>query len=324
MQTLSRIAASLFTVVAMATHAQTPGACPLRVAGGPAGKVYELMIQDMNRVCGNVTRLCARPSAGGLENLFLLSANEAELGIVQVDTWAEMKAGDDSMRTLQAVMPLHANLLHIVTLAQGSTVGVRKVPFTNVPIPLTGDRIKFDSLSQLAGRTVATVGTAKLLAQGEPFKDLGLTLVVADDGEHALQLLRGGQVQAVFTLGGWPLPAINSQRLDSGLALADFDHDAPRPYQVVKRSYQNIDAYNVRFLAAPNVLVTRPFRPEGDAGRAVATLKRCLADHLDELQEGRYQAAWKEVQDLNELHGMTPFPAGSVMRAAATAGTVAK
>jgi hypothetical protein len=50
-------------------------------------------------------------------------------------------------------------------------------------------------------------------------------------------------------------------------------------------------------------------------GNRVSALQTCLREHLDELQEGRYQAAWKEIKDPNGTYGVKPLnakvPAGA-------------
>ena len=98
---------------AMAQPQDAPADCTLRVASGPVGKVYELMLKDMQTVCRAAVSMCAVASSGGLQNLNALSSSQAELGMVQVDTLRDLQ-GDDNIRALQAVMPLHVNLLHVI------------------------------------------------------------------------------------------------------------------------------------------------------------------------------------------------------------------
>ncbi|MCU0923877.1 MAG: hypothetical protein MUF16_26735 [Burkholderiaceae bacterium] len=298
----------------------TPADCDLRIAGGPAGKVYELMIRDMQAACGSAVQVCSVTSTGGLQNLSLIAANEAELGIVQLDTLKEMKArGDDALQALQVVMPLHGNLLHVLVLTEGSEVDVVNVPLVGTKVPFTGSTIRFDKVSQLRGRTVVAVGSAQLMARSINAQyPLGLQLLAVDTDAEALRVLQAGHAQAVFTLGGWPLPSVAQHRTGSGLMLADFDLQDSAPYAVVTRSYPNLQAYNLRFLAAPNVLVTRPFRVGGTAFNRVAALQRCLATRLDELQEGRYQPAWKEIRDVRATYGLKSFSA--VAESTPTAG----
>lgn len=56
----------------------------------------------------------------GLENLTRLSANEADLGLVQVDTLKKMVPTDSQIGELQLVLPMHNNLLHVLALRKGS------------------------------------------------------------------------------------------------------------------------------------------------------------------------------------------------------------
>jgi TRAP-type uncharacterized transport system substrate-binding protein len=289
---------------------QVPPDCALRIASGPGGKIYELMVRDMQAVCGASVSICSAPSSGGLQNLSMLSANEAELGMVQVDTLKEMAGGDENMRNLQTVLPLHANLLHVISASAGSLVGAKVIG--GMTVPGTGDKVTIHRFSELKGMTVAVVGSAQLMGQTlERQLAYGLKLVVADNDDQALSLLRQGQVQAVFTLGGWPLPTVSRLKAASGVQLVDFNLEPHSPYLAAKRNYQNLDAFNLNFLAVPNILVTRPFKPGGAMAAKVATLQSCLKQQLDALQEGRYQPSWKEIKDVSANYGLSPFAAST-------------
>ena len=177
-------------------------------------------------------------------------------------------------------------------------------------LPLTGRSVVRRKFSDLRGMTVAVVGSAQLTGQAID-KQLAykMRFVMADSDDQALALLRSGQAQAIFTLGGWPLPAVARHRAGSGLVLVDYDLPPLAPYLAVKRNYQELDAFNLRFLAVPNLLVARPFRAGGAMAARVATLQTCLRQHLDALQEGRYQPGWKEVKDATLTFGITPVAA---------------
>lgn len=289
---------------------ETPSAGALRVAGGPAGKIYELMVRDMQTVCGAVIPLRSIASTGGLQNLSSLSASEADLGIVQLDTLRDMKGGDENIQALQAVMPLHNNLLHVLALTQGSLVGVKTL--FGKPIPVTGTMVSVRKFSDLKGLSIALVGSAQLMGQKlESQLGYGMQFLVAETDDDALALLRANKVQAVFTLGGWPLPTVARHSVATGLVLAEFDLSPQSPYITVKRNYQKLDAFNRTFLAVPNLLLTRPFRPTGAIGKQVGTLQACLRQHLDELQEGRYQSAWKDIKDPDNTYGVPRYPGTS-------------
>ena len=93
---VTRIATLLLLGAVQASAEESPSDCSLRVASGPKDKVYGKMVEDMESVCGAAVSVCAVPSTGGLQNLSLLSANSADLGIVQIDTLQEMSAGDEN------------------------------------------------------------------------------------------------------------------------------------------------------------------------------------------------------------------------------------
>jgi TRAP-type uncharacterized transport system substrate-binding protein len=277
--------------------------CDLRIASGPSGKIYELMVHDIQSVCGATISLCSVPSSGGLQNLNMLSANEAEVGMVQVDTLKEMSSGDENIRNLQAVFPLHANLLHILSSTEGTLVGA--AGFKGIHIPGTGSTVVIRKFSDLKGMTVALVGSAQLMGQTlERQVGYGMKFVVAENDDQALNFLKAGQVQAIFTLGGWPLPAVARLKTGSSVQLVAFDLEPRSPYLAIKRNYQNLDAINFNFLGVPNLLVTRPYKAGGAMFTKVAALQSCIRQHLDDLQEGRYQPVWKEIKDTTATYGV--------------------
>ena len=103
-------------------NAQTEVAAPsnaLRVATGKKGKGYSKLFANINAVCGDKVAMTEVETEGGLQNLTTLAANQADLGFAQLDTLQDMKASDDAIGALQAVLPLNMNLLHIVGRADG-------------------------------------------------------------------------------------------------------------------------------------------------------------------------------------------------------------
>ena len=289
----------------------------LRIGSGPTGKVYELIVRDIQAVCGAEVPVQSVASIGGIPNLLMLSASQAELGIVQLDTLRVMATGgDDNIRDLQAIMPLHMNLLHVLSLQQGSKVGVTMVP-------MSGETKVFRKFSDLKGAKVAVVGSTQLLGQTLNAQlGYAMQLQIAESDDQAVRMLRDNKVQAIFTDGGWPLPSISRHQRDSGLMLVDYDVPAQPPFTVAKRTYQNLDAFNYGFLGSPNLLVTRPFKANGDMGKRVAALQACLLKNLDELQEGRYHSAWKEIKNPMETFGWARYSRPESQRAASSAETV--
>lgn len=296
-------AITLTTLAALPVAAQeSQSDCAVRISSGPKGGVYELIARDIQAVCGNEVSICALPSGGGLQNLMKLSASEADVGIAQVDTLQTMaRDGDENIRNLQALMPLHSNLLHMLALRDGSSVKHPRIPLLN-------ETRKIRNFSELAGLRVAVVGSARLV--GEKLNRSSgndMELREADDDDQALAWLRSNKVQAIFTTGGWPMPNITRHKQDSGLVLLEFDQKLPPPFVMVKRNYQNLDAFNFSFVSASNLLITRPFKPTGDMARKIGTLQSCLMRNFDNLQEGRFSAAWKEIKNPTDTLGVPRF-----------------
>jgi hypothetical protein len=302
------LAAVTLATVAIAAEDISGSSTALRIGSGPDGKLYQLLVRDMQTVCGNDVPIVNVPSVGGIPNLMGLSASQLDLGLVQLDTLQEIgRDGDENIQTLQAVMPLHTNLLHVLSLRDGFKQGDE----SKFKLPWGGDEREIKvvrKFSDLQGLKVAAVGSTVLLGQRlSDQSNLNLNLRKAETDDEAIKWLHENKVQAIFTDGGWPLPSIARLKSDSGLQLVEFNLTPKSPFLVVKRNYQNLDAFNLRFLGSPNLLVTRPFKTNGEMGKRVAALQSCLLKHMDELQEGRFQAAWKEIKVPMDTLGVPRF-----------------
>ncbi len=291
----------------------------LRIGSGPDGKVYQLLVRDMQSMCSNEVPIVNVPTIGGIPNLMKLSASEADLGIVQLDTLAEIgRDGDENIQNLQAVIPLHTNLLHILSLRSGFYVGEQKKSFLGWNSQEDREIKVIRKFSELKGLKIAAVGSTQLLGNRLNSQlGYGMDLRKAETDDDAVKMLKEGTVQAIFTDGGWPLPSVSRHKADSGLQIVEYDLPAQGRFSIVKRNYQNLDAYNVQFLGSPNLLVTRPFKPNGEMGRKVAALQSCLLKNLEKLQEGRFHAAWKEIKNPTDTLGVSRFGKSDVQKSAA-------
>jgi len=300
----------VFGSVTMPLLAQDDSTCQVRVATGRKGKGFSRLYSDMRRVCGSQVQLCEVETEGGLQNSVALSANKADIGFVQLDTLHTMKESDENTAELQAILPAHANLLHILVRRAGYTVtGERSLATLWQREEKT---VVVSKLSELKGLPVAFVGSAQLLGRMLD-RQLGLGLQFSDvlSDEQALSALKTGDVAAIFTMNGWPSPTVDALARDSGIGLAAFDLPVQTPYQLVRKNYAKLGYFNLPFLAAPNLLVTRPFKLDGVRGGYVAKLQRCIVDHLGDLQEGAFEPAWKEIKHPEDAYGWARFGQGS-------------
>jgi TRAP-type uncharacterized transport system substrate-binding protein len=306
---ISLAALTLGLLAAFQVSAQTEVAVPsnaLRIATGKKGKGYSKLFANINAVCGDKVALTEVETEGGLQNLTTLAANQADLGFAQLDTLQDMKSSDDGIGALQAVLPLNMNLLHIV----GRTEGYRYRGERKLGGLLGGDMVTVaaDKFSDLKGLPVAVVGSARALGRVLDRRNaMGFVFVDVETDEQGLAKLNAGQVAAMLSTSGWPSGPVQKLKRDSGLRLIQFDMTVQPPYQLVKKNYENLDTFNHAFLAAPNLLVTRPFTASGTNGRAVSTLQTCIQKNLINLQEGQFEPAWRDVKNLTDTFGWSRF-----------------
>lgn len=273
----------------------------VKVATGPKGKGYSNLYADMSKVVK--VPMCEVNTSGGLDNLNALSTKEADIGFVQVDTWMDMKNGDENIAQLQYLMPLNNNYMHIVTLASGYTVeGQKKFGL------IKGDNrlVVINRFSDLRGQRVAVVGSAQLMGRRlDKMLGYNMQFIDAKSDQEAFDMVKRAQVSAAFTVSGWPSGPIKALNQASGLTLVAFDAPIGEPYKVKPLNYKNIAVYNNNTLAVQNVLVTRPFT--GQRLTNVSNIQSGIVRNLTELKEGNYQPGWNEVNPQAVVTGMTKF-----------------
>jgi TRAP-type uncharacterized transport system substrate-binding protein len=294
-----------FALSAPQMDGPAPDCDGINFATGPKGKGFSLLFTDITKICGEKVSLCEVTTAGGLDNLNALSTKEADIGLVQVDAWADMKNGDENISSLQSIMPINYNYLHIVVSSTGYYVtGEKKF------MVMDGDKkqIIISRFSELRGKTVVVIGSAQLLVR-KLDRQLGYNMRIIDakDDNSAFEMVRQGKVAAAFTVSGWPSGTVKVLSQSSGLSLVPFDAPVNDPYKVKPLNYKNLAVYNNNSLGAPNVLVTRPFT--GKRAANIQILQSCLMENLTELKEGKYQPAWNEVNPNGSTGGIPQFKA---------------
>lgn len=285
----------------------------IRIATGASDKGYAQMFNDLQKVCGQEVQLCQVRSTGGLDNLNLLTNKKADVGMAQIDTIKEMSNGNDNISALQAIMPLNFNYLHVLTKTGGYQVpAAKKWGF----LPSDPDHITITKFSDLKNRKVVLVGSTQQLATTwakGPLKDYNLSFEYVKTDQEAVTMVQSGAAQAMFSVSGAPFPFVDSLTMKHRLSLVPFDEDFGAMYSVRKITYSNIGANNMRALAIPNVLLTRPFGAKKAA--VIQKLKQCIIDKLETLKDGDYQPGWNEVRPENAVD-VTKFvaPASAAAR----------
>lgn len=301
------VIASILAIVSATAFAAPAADAPaadcegVKVATGPKGKGYSTLFADIKKVVGNSVALCEVNTSGGLDNLNALSTKEADIGFVQIDTWNDMKNGDENIAALQYVMPMNSNYLHVVTSTRGFVVETPKKLFGTEK-----KTVVINNFSDLRGQRVALVGSAQLLGR-KLDKQLGFNMIAIDakSDAEAFDLVKKGQVAAALTVSGWPSGTVKALSQADNLTLVPFNVSIGEPYKVKPLNYKNIAVYNNNSLGIPNVLVTRSF--SGQRAANVAKIQAGIVNNLTELKEGNFQPAWNEVNPNAQVNGMTKF-----------------
>lgn len=300
------VALALNTLAAPADGAPAAECEGIKVATGPKGKGYSTLFADVAKVCGAKVNLCEVTTSGGLDNLNSLSTKEADVGFVQVDTWSDMKNGDDNIAALQSLLPVNNNYLHVITSSTGFIIPGEK-KFGGF-MEGKAQAVVINRFSELRGKPVALVGSAQLLGRRlDKQFGYGMQFVDVKDDGAAFEMIKRGQVAAAFSVSGWPSGTVKALTQASGLTMVPFDAPVGEPFKVKALNYKNLAVYNNNSLAIQNVFVTRQF--SGQRAANIGALQACITQNMSELKEGSYSPAWNEVNIGASTGGMTPFKA---------------
>lgn len=223
------------------------GEVELRLATGPEGAVYRriggsLAEHISEQVPG--ARVRTVPSGASTDNIRMLRAGEAQLGLTSLD--ALITTDGSAPEGLSAICRLYDSHLHLVVMA-GSAI---------------------EEFGQLEGRRVS-LGAHDSGTEFTSLRVLGLGGVKVD-GRYLSQAesaaaLRGGEIDAMFSLTGVPTPAITelARRHPVRLIRLDAQADAlfteyPGPYSpamIPATAYAGVPA--TRTVAVPNILIVR-------------------------------------------------------------------
>jgi hypothetical protein len=281
----------------------------LAFASGEAKKGYSKVFANINELCNTNVPLKEVNTNGGLDNLTTLVDKGATVGISQIDTWQSLSGGDEAIGRLKAVVSLNYNLMHIIVQQGGYNAGKQCSGKEFAGKCITGEWQPIMKVvekdTDLKGLTVAAVGSAQVLVRTYLNKKLGLGLDVKDvdakagkSGDQiAFDMLKAGQVQAVITMAAYPAgpTSVGGLKQTDGLILANFTQQVGGGYRVVKKNYKGLGAFNVPFLAVPNILWARPVDPNGEPGQQVTALKSCITKNLKKFQDGEgFEPSWSD------------------------------
>lgn len=224
----------------------------LRLATGPAGAVYRriggaLAEHIAEQVPGaTVTTV---PSGASTDNIRMLRAGAVHLGLTSLD--ALITTDGSTPEGLSAICRLYDSHLHLVVLAGSPIDEFRDLEGKRISLGARDSGTEFTSLRVLKIGRVAADG--RYLSQAD-----------------SAAALRGGAIDAMFSLTGVPTPAITelAQRHPIRMIPLDAQADAlftayPGPYApatIPATAYAGVPA--TRTVAVPNVLLVRNDLPD--------------------------------------------------------------
>jgi uncharacterized protein YwbE len=138
-------------------------------------------------------------------------------------------------------------------------------------------------------------------------------VVDVDKDQEAIAKLKKGEVHAVLTMAAHPHGVVDKLTQKDGFQLVSWNAGPTGVYRVVKKNYKGMGAFGTQFLAAPNMLMTRPVDPNGDIGKQVTTLKSCIASKVSYMQDtDGFEPSWAEATNLavpDDVQAWTGVPA---------------
>jgi TRAP-type uncharacterized transport system substrate-binding protein len=266
-------------------HAQT-----LTVAtGGVKGSTYSAVFQELNQRCGNgdITEM---HSSGSNENIDMLVGNKVNAAIVQTDVMFFRSQTEDltKIKTLFALFP---EQVHFVARTEGEKEGG--------VLGFGGKTIHFNTIADLAGRSVGAVGGSVLTSKvASKYSKIGWSTVEFPANDAALAALQAKTVDAVVIVGGQPMAAVSSlSAAYKLLSVPPASMEALKGvYSPSRASYRNINAAGVQTISTQALVVAREYH-SAKFVTALSQYRACFNKNLDDLQETTgTHPAWQNVK----------------------------
>jgi hypothetical protein len=297
----------------------------LNFGSGPTGKVYTLYFKDIDAVCGQQVPMNENITEGGSDNMRLMSVKQADVGLIDINSYLYEVKKDESAGLIKGVMVLNLNILHPITNGNGVNVGSKcsgvevKGRCMGTWEPITQ---RISTISQIKGKgiKVAVVRgvTQTLVERGlNENQGFGLRIVPVNTDAEGYEALKSGQVSVFFTMQAFStkntIYGLKNVQGGFNYAILDWDIQPGGFYKVVTKNYPGISRTGNKFLAIPNMLVARPVDPNSAKGQQIVNLRACINRNIATFKEGdEFQQSWADVNNTAVPDGIATFAPGSV------------
>ena len=259
-----------------------------------AGSTYATMNDQLLKYCNDGGNNKAAYSSGGTQNRDWLVANKVNMGYVQADTLEFTRRADPAkVANIRTIVALHPEEVHVIAFA-----GVRK---EGGVLGFNAKTVKYDTLSDLAGRTVGAVGgsfdSASVLASASGVKFVVRRMASNDEMKKALE---SGQLDAAVAVGGAPLGFVAG--LPSSFKILPISQDivtklvGSKLYMPAKVSYENLGAVGIDTVSTQSLIVSRTYA-SADMNARLKEFRTCFNNNLNRLKDARgTHPKWQDVQ----------------------------
>ena len=239
-----------------------------------------------------IVPLLGRGSIGNVQDLLFLRG--VDLALVQSDVLnfyleQEIEPNIDSkIRYLATIGPQKAHLL---------------------------TRLEITSIEQLNGRRVniGRVDTGSFMSASLLLQALGLQVQPFNHGhKKALSLLKSGEIDAMFRMGGAPIPGMLEAKAEDGIHLIDIPADrvassAYQPTTLTPEDYPDLVRAPVQSVEVKTLLASYNWPKNHPRYTNVAKFRDALVSQQDELRSSDYHAAWRELSLDGTVGGWRKF-----------------
>jgi TRAP-type uncharacterized transport system substrate-binding protein len=261
-------------LLAMASYGET-----LKISTGGTGATYSRIVKELTTACMNDIQLQETNSSGSMQNIDRLIGNETQAALVQTDV-LRYRGNTEDLSNIKTLVTLHPEQVHLIALAapnfkEGGTLG------------FGAKAVTFNTISDLAGRTVVASGGSYITAQVIRLQtEISFQVLEVADAKAAIEAVNSGQAAAALFVGGAPMD--NLKQLNKAHKLLSFPDTViaklKNVYKPATLNYSNMGSMGVTSVSTDALLVTREFKTPAMVS-SLAKFRACFNSKVPELAE---------------------------------------
>lgn len=280
----------ILIAIVMAAAAVAASAQALKVSTGDSSGSYSRTFKELSAVCMGELPLAEVNSTGSMQNIDRIAGNEVSAAYVQTDVMF-FRSRTEDLSNIKTLVTLFPEQVHVVALAVPK---VKEGGFAGIG----AKQVTFNSVSDLAGRTVVAGGGSYITAQVIRLQtEIPFQVAEVNNTKAALDAVASGQAAAAVIVGAAPMD--NIKALDKNFKLLSFSEaDVGKLKNVYKPSvlnYSTMGAAGVKTVSTDAIFVTKEYKtPKMVDG--LSKLRACFNAKAPELGETTgMHASWSKV-----------------------------